>query len=82
MKLIWFKVDHLVEVGGESDEIEDGGWDEHIEEDSQQLSSQSYGHLWFACNFLHVTESCSCMVQYRGTSDNYYMLKRRKGSPG
>ena len=42
------KVDHLVEVGGEANEIEDGGWDEHIEQDSQQLSSQSYGHL-FRC---------------------------------
>ena len=44
-KLIRFRIFHLVEVGGEADQVEDGGGDKDVEEHTKQLPSQGHCHL-------------------------------------
>ena len=44
-KLIRFRIFHLVEVGGEADEVEDGGGHKDVEEHTKQLPSQGHSHL-------------------------------------
>ena len=43
--LIRFRIFHLVEVGGEADEVQDGGRDKDVEEHTKQLPSQGHSHL-------------------------------------
>ena len=40
-----FRIFHLVEVGGEANEVEDGGGDKDVEEHTKQLPSQGHCHL-------------------------------------
>ena len=44
--LIRFRIFHLVEVGGEADEVEDGGGDKDVEEHTKQLPSQGHRNLY------------------------------------
>ena len=44
--LIKFRIFHLVEVGGEADEVEDGGRHKDVEERTKQLPSQGHRDLY------------------------------------